>query len=180
LNLSRSLHAESLSIARNIVEMIRKWLAALFIVIALVIATVAFTLPRLRNSNATAAGDEQQLKELLRQWDEAYARRDGPALNNILADEFVFTAPNGLVINRMQYLSANLKAPDIAVETPVTSEDVRVRVYGSTAVVTSTAAQRGQRFNRDPNVRFRYTDLWVKRNRRWQAVASQSTQVATR
>ena len=160
--------------------MIRKLVAILFVLAALVIVGVAFNLPRLRTGKAASGGDEQQLKDLLRQWDEAYARRDGPALNQILSDEFVFTAPNGLVISRMQYLSANLKAPDIAVETPITSEDVKVRVYGDTAVVTSIAAQRGQRFNRDPNVRFRYTDLWVKRNGRWQAVASQSTLVAAR
>ena len=157
--------------------MIRKSVGALLIVGALVIVAVAFSSARFRIGNSGSGHDEQQLKELLRQWDEAYARRDPEALGHLLANDFVFTGANGQVINRSVYLSANIKSPDISIETPIHSEDVEVRVYGNAAVVTSVAAQRGQHFNRDPTVRFRYTDLWVKRDERWQAVASQSTRV---
>ena len=172
MNLPRSLRQDFLLPS----AMIRKVVAITLIVIALIIAAVSFGLPRLLKKDKRQ-GEEQQLTERLREWDEAYARRDGPALNRVLADEFVFIAPTGMVISRMQYLSANLKAPDIAVETPIHSEDVKVRVYGDAAVVTSQAAQRGQRFDRDPNVRFRYLDVWVNRGGRWQAVASQATRV---
>lgn len=160
--------------------MIKKIAGAAVIILALVIAAIAFDLPHRLTGHRSAggAGDEQQLKDALRQWDEAYARRDGEALNQILSTDFVFTAPTGQVVTRPQYLSANLKAPDIAVETPIGSEDVQVRLYGDTAVMTSVAAQRGQRFNRDPHVRYRYTDVWVKRGDRWQAVASQATHIA--
>jgi len=149
--------------------------------IALIMVAVTFALLawHARGGGATGSdsNDEGQLQELIHQWDEAYARRDGPALARLLADEFTFTTPTGAVINRAQYLSANLKAPDIAVETPIGSDDIKVRTYGSVAVVSSRAAQRGQRFDRDPKVRFRYTDVLVKRQGRWQAVASQATRV---
>ena len=159
--------------------MIKKVIGGAIIILAVVIAAFAFNLPQRLTGHGDqgGAGDEQQLKDSLRQWDEAYARRDGEALNQILAREFSFTSPTGQVVNRSLYLSANLKAPDIAIETPINSDDVQVHVYGGTAVVTSVAAQRGQRFNRDPKVRYRYTDVWVKRGGRWQAVASQATRI---
>lgn len=158
----------------------RKWLAVLLILAALVTLVIGLSLPHLRGTRTASGNDEQQLQQLLRQWDEAYARRDAEALAPLLAPEFVFTSSNGQLITRPMYLSATLKSPDIAVETPINSEDVKIRINGDIAVVTSMAAQRGQRFDRDPKVRFRYTDVWVKRNGRWQALASQSTRVQAR
>ena len=158
----------------------RKWLAVLFIIAALVIVVVALNLSPLRSNRTVSGSDEQQLEQLLRQWDEAYARRDPEALAPLLAPNFVFTSSTGQLTTRAMYLSASLKSPDIAVETPVNSEDVKIHIDGDMAVVTSMGAQRGQRFDRDPKVRFRYTDVWVKRNGRWQALASQSTRVQPR
>ena len=158
----------------------RKWIAVLLIIAALIIVAVALNRPRVRTNRSALGSDEQQLQQLLRQWDEAYARRDPEVLALLLAPDFVFTNSNGQLVTRPMYLSATLKAPDIAVETPINSEDVKVHIYGDAAVVNSVAAQRGQRFDRDPKVRFRYTDVWVKRNGGWQAVASQSTRVAPR
>jgi len=165
------------SLNQNTVDLMRKWLAVMPIIAALVIVVVALNLPPLRSNRSASGTDEQQLEQLLRQWDEAYARRDPEAIAPLLAPDFVFTSSNGQLITRPMYLSASLKSPDIAVETPINSEDVKIHIYGEVAVVTSMAAQRGQRFDRDPKVRFRYTDVWVKRNGRWQAVTSQSTRV---
>ena len=162
--------------------MSRKVGAIVLIVVAAAILIVMAWNGRSRNSGGAGAGgdDEHQLQDLTRQWDEAYARRDGPALAKLMADDFVFTTANGVVMTRPQYLSQNLKSPDIAVETPVASEDIKVRLYGNTAVVASRAAQRGQRFDRDPNVRYQYTDVWVKGRGGWHVVASQSTRIMPR
>ncbi len=131
-----------------------------------------------KDESAMSGNDEQQLTELLRQWDEASARRDVEVLNGILADDFVFTNTSGRVITRSQYLSATIKAPDITLDVPVNSEDVEIRLYGTTAVITSRATQRGQPYSHDHEARFRYTDVWVKQEGRWQAVASQATRIS--
>jgi ketosteroid isomerase-like protein len=151
----------------------------MIVVAVLAITAVPFLTPgqmkdKQRSQNSAA---EQELRERLREWDEAYLRRDTEALSRILADDFVFTHASGAVINKTRYIMACVKAPDIALEAPNRSDDVAVRVYGETAVITSRATLRGQSFNRDPAVQYRYTDVWVKQQGRWNAVASQATRI---
>ena len=57
--------------------------------------------------------------------------------------------------------------------------DVKVRLYGDTAVVTGLGTRSGTRSGvafKDRKVR--WTDTFVKRDGRWQCVASQGTIVA--
>jgi ketosteroid isomerase-like protein len=120
---------------------------------------------------------EQELRERLREWDEAYARRDTEALNRILADDFTFTDAVGKVNNKTQYIMAVIKSPDITLIEPANSDDLNIRLYGDAAVVTGRSGIRGR--PRHPATRelFRFTDVWVKRQGRWQVVASQVTRV---
>jgi ketosteroid isomerase-like protein len=129
------------------------------------------------NQAKTGDNTEQELREMLRKWDQAYAGRNTEALASILADDFLFTNALGTVINKPQYLMRNIKAPDITLAINIESSDVKVRVYGDTAVMTSLGALRGHPLNRDPTVRYRYIDVWVKQQGRWRAVASQATRV---
>lgn len=150
----------------------------ILVVVGLVISGSLFVLGQMKNNKPGPGGqDEQELRAKLHQWDEAYAGRDIETLASILADDFIFTNASGVVVSRSQYISANIKAPDMTLEIPTDSEEVSVRVYKETAVMTSRGAQRGQPFNRDPAVRYRYTDVWVKQQGRWRAVASQATRI---
>lgn len=150
----------------------------LLVTAGLAIAASSFVLCQTKEKRAGYADNpEQEFRERLRAWDEAYAGRNTEALSRILADDFVFTNASGAVLNKAQYIMATIKAPDMTLETSVGSEDVKVRVYGDAAVVTSRGAGRGQPGNRNPTVRYRYTDVWVKQQGRWQAVASQATRI---
>jgi ketosteroid isomerase-like protein len=69
---------------------------------------------------------------------------------------------------------ADLKGPN-----PMTScvdDDVKVRVYGDTAVVMGRGRRSGM-FKGAPfkDREITYTDVFVRRNGRWQCVASQGT-----
>ncbi len=123
--------------------------------------------------------DEQELLALLRRWDDAAARRDTNVLDGILAENFVFTNAGGRVITRSQYLIATVKAPDIARDSPIEREEVEIRLYGNMAVITSRATQRGGPYSHDHEAGFRYTDVWVKQQGCWQAVASQATRISS-
>jgi hypothetical protein len=60
----------------------------------------------------------------------------------------------------------------------LTEDDIRVKVYGATAVVTGRTDQR-VRFGSDVNEgRTRYTRVCVKRNGHWQIVAAERTDIA--
>lgn len=148
----------------------------LLVIAGLAIAASTFAPGQTKQRGAAQKDNpEQELRERLREWDAAYSRRDTQSLSRILADDFIYTNAFGAVLNKAQYIMATIKAPDMTLETSASSEDVRVRVYGETAVVTSSGKQRGQPLNRDPAVRYRYTDVWVRQQGRWQAVASQAT-----
>jgi len=58
-------------------------------------------------------------------------------------------------------------------------EDLEAHVYGDAATVTGanviTATYKGQ----DASDKFRFTDVFVKRDGRWQVVATQGTKVAS-
>lgn len=151
----------------------------MIVVAALAITAASFLAPsQMKDNKASQDGNaEQELRKRLREWDEAYLRRDTEVLSRILADDFIFTHASGVVITKAQYIMACIKAPDIALDAPSRSDDVKVRVYGETAVVTSRATQRGQSSNSNSTAQYRYTDVWVKQQERWRSVASQATRI---
>jgi ketosteroid isomerase-like protein len=151
----------------------------MIVVAVLAITAASFLAPGQMKDKKTSQNSiaEQELRERLREWDQAYLRRDTEGLSRILADDFVFTHASGAVMNKSRYIMACIKAPDIALEAPSRSDDVKVRVYGETAVVTSRATQRGQSLNSNSTAQYRYTDVWVKQQGRWRSVASQATRI---
>lgn len=123
------------------------------------------------------AADEAAVREVLRQWDEAFLRRDMDTLARVLAEDFTLTNAAGQIVDRKQYLMSIVKAPDMQQATGG-SEDVQVRVLGETvAVVTGRSPVKGRPGGRALVVhgQYRFTDVYVKRDGRWQAVVSHST-----
>jgi ketosteroid isomerase-like protein len=53
--------------------------------------------------------------------------------------------------------------------------DMKVRVYGNTAIVTARAEVKGNDLGEDFSGPYRFTRVWVRRNGRWQAVSYQAT-----
>ena len=124
-----------------------------------------------------APADEAAIRDVLRQWDDAFARRDVEALGRLLTDDFTLTNAAGQVIDRNQYLMSIVKAPDMH-QAAGGSEDVQVRMIGeSVAVVTGRSPVKGRPGGRALVVpgQYRFTDVYAKRDGRWQAVASHST-----
>ena len=120
-----------------------------------------------------ASKDQQAVIKVLREWLGALARNDLAAVERIVADDYVITASPGVVLNKDQDL-APLRSGDTKFDS-ASAEDVNVRVFGSTAIVTGIAAFsvpiRGKAFD----LRERFTDVYVKRKGRWQPVSSHTT-----
>jgi hypothetical protein len=56
---------------------------------------------------------------------------------------------------------------------------MKVRIYGNTAIVTGTDTEKSEYHGKDSSGKYLWTDVFVFRNGRWQAVSSQSTRLAT-
>ena len=118
----------------------------------------------------SASSDEGALRRLLEEFLAGASRNDPAVHATFWADELVYTSSAGKRMGKADILR-DVNAPSAKDEPAVTytAEDVRVRLYGKTAVVTFrlvTATQ--QYFN---------TGMFVKRDGRWQAVAWQATKI---
>ena len=120
------------------------------------------------------SGPEPEVRKLERAWLDAYEQHDERAMDAIVADDFAITFPNGSMQSKAQIM-VMLKRPP-ATGGPVMkfhTEDVKARTYGDTVILTGrviTEYQRdGQTTSKEEQ---RYTDTYVKRNGRWQVVAS--------
>ena len=147
------------------------------ILAALVVATspaIAQT-NNLSGSQSGPAGDEA-IQKLEFDWAAAVKSRDVATLDRSQAAEFVFTDPGGTLWTKARELET-IKAGDLEIDTFEFS-DLKVRLYGDTAVVTFRIIWTGRFRGADRSGPQRMTDVWVKRDGRWQCVASQATRIA--
>lgn len=121
-------------------------------------------------------GEEgETLRKLEVSWGEAVARHDADAVARIEADEFICTDPSGAVTHKAEDV-ASAKSHDIDLKT-FEMEDVKTSIYGETAVVTGKTSFSGLAREQPFNGKYRWTDVFVKRDGRWQVVASQATNI---
>src|SRR5215510_497987 len=83
-------------------------------------------------ATATTASVEAELKRLEREWFDALVKGDKTTLGRLLADDFVGIGNDAEQVNKTQ-LIAEVAAAGVD---EFKSEDVKVRLYGNTAVVT--------------------------------------------
>jgi hypothetical protein len=119
--------------------------------------------------------DQQVLIELEMAWDAAFHKQDAKFIETLLADEFIATYGDGSRGDKAKELS-------LATDTKQQVDSSRldefiIKIFGNTAVVWFTQILVGPVNGKPTEVRYRYVDVWVIRNGRWQAVASQSTRL---
>lgn len=125
---------------------------------------------------AAQNGSEREVKQLERAWLDAYEQNDAKAMSEIVADDFTITFPDGKIQTKPQILEM-LKQSRNGSPLKFYTQDVQARVYGDTVIligrVTTEWQQKGQLMKEEN----RYTDTYVKRNGRWQVVASHLSNV---
>lgn len=117
----------------------------------------------------------RELTEIVQRLATAWKSGDCDAWSGFVAPEWSVTHVNGAVITKAEAVRM-CKAPEAAIET-LTSDNMSVRRYGDAAVVTGRTIATTAGANRQ-TVSLRFTDVFVRRDGRWQAVASQATQIA--
>jgi ketosteroid isomerase-like protein len=117
---------------------------------------------------------EQELVKLENEWARAWQLPDQEALEALLADDFTLTTERskGEIANKRQYIDATLK---LVRGESYSFARLSVRIYGDTAVVNAWLQQTATFAGRDWSGDFLLTDVWAKRDGRWQAVARHSS-----
>jgi len=113
---------------------------------------------------------EQELRNLVRMWDEADVKGDAATIDRLLASEFTFVGGQ----TKAQYLAQmKTKSPDFSIDSAL-STDVQVQVYGNTAIVTGLDTITGKNKGQPYVNKWLYMDVWIKRDGRWQCVKTYS------
>jgi ketosteroid isomerase-like protein len=101
--------------------------------------------------------------------------KDIDAVSAMTADDYLQIDTDGRVLNKAVTLERIKSSYARLVANPV--DDLAVRVYGDTAILTARARPQGVLDGKEFTDALRYTRIYVKRDGRWQVVLFQQTRV---
>ncbi|HEY6843745.1 MAG TPA: nuclear transport factor 2 family protein [Thermoanaerobaculia bacterium] len=112
----------------------------------------------------------EEIRKVDRERIQAQVNADAAALDRIYADDFIGVGPSGTVRTKKEVLSdftsGSLKFASI------TTDDVRIRVYGNAAVETGLSTMKGRDAGKVVPEENRFTRVWIKEAGRWRLVAN--------
>lgn len=117
------------------------------------------------------ASTEEIILQLTRDWLAAEESHDRKTLQKIIADDFQATGPRGNTLFKDDVL------PEEGAQSgglSITTSELKVRVFGDTAVVTAHGLQKS-----GEKREVRFTVVFAKRTDRWQMVAGHLSAVPT-
>jgi ketosteroid isomerase-like protein len=116
------------------------------------------------------AQDKSRIVALENSWNQAELHHDAHAVDLLLADDFVMTVADGYTLNKAQLLASvrdTSYRPDA-----LQSDNMEVRMYGNTAIVTGNYLEKGKDKGKPFERRGRFTDTWINFGGQWRCVAS--------
>jgi ketosteroid isomerase-like protein len=118
----------------------------------------------------TTGATEKAVAALEQQWLLSQKANNPDLVAPLLADKFVSTGSDGKVTSKAETLATAKATKYESVEL----EDVKVTVFGDTAIATGVFKAKGTDASGKPlDVNERWTDTWVKMpGGKWQCVAS--------
>ncbi len=125
-------------------------------------------------------GEETTLRKLLDEFLAGAGRNDASVHDRFWADDLIYTRGSGQRVGKADIMSSVRSAPAVKPGDPVTgyaSEDVRVNLYGNTAVVAFRLVGTTNDAGKLSVVRFYNTGVFVKRKGEWRVVAWQATRI---
>ena len=134
------------------------------------------TNPLFAQTQVSKDSAEQILIQMELDWSQADVKKDAAALNRILAEDWMGIDFKGTVMTKADVLR-DLHSDATATESTELRE-MKVRIFGNTGLVSGTEIEKSQYQGKDSSGAYIWTDVFVFRNGRWQAVASQSTKLA--
>jgi ketosteroid isomerase-like protein len=116
---------------------------------------------------------EEELLTLEKAFADAIVRNDLEGIGRLVTDDWIIIDPNGEIVDRARFFEV-IKSGALTHDM-MESEDFRVRVYGDSAVVTGLTRTKGKFMGQEFSTQERATDVFVKRDGRWQCVLTHLT-----
>src|SRR4029077_19364288 len=115
----------------------------------------------------------EELLKLEKAFADAIVENDPEAIARFVADDWIIIGPDGEIVDRARFFEV-IKSGALTHDL-MESEDFRVRVYGDSAVVSAVTRSKGKFMGQEFSTRERATDVFVKRDGRWQCVLTHLT-----
>lgn len=148
------------------------------IVAALVLSTISSALAQQPSARPRAAtSTEQAVQQQDQQRIHAQITADTVVLRRIYADDFLGIGPTGVMRSKADVI-ADFTSHALTYQS-ITTGDVRVRVYGNTAVETGRSTMVGQDRGKAVPRDNRFTRVWVMTAGRWQLVSNHYSLMAS-
>jgi ketosteroid isomerase-like protein len=123
--------------------------------------------------------DDEVGKELIalaHEWDRAMVQNDAEAIGWYMADDWTIIGPDGSVGDKATFL-ALVKSGALSHDV-MESDDVKVRVYGDTAVVTSRGVSGGKYQGQAFREVERASCVFVRQEGQWKCVLTHLSRIA--
>ena len=140
----------------------------LFVVALIILAQPAYAFPRHENIH-------KQIESLEMEWRQAQVSNNVSAMEHLLAEDYLGISANGTVETKIQAIAQH-KAGTLRISR-LDISDLKVRVYGDTAVVTSKAELEGLNGERDMSGFYRYTRVYNRRLGQWKIVSFEASRI---
>lgn len=138
------------------------------VVLVLTLSTAPIASNPAEGSDSTARDELIQIEHQLA---VAWPKGDKQTIDRILAPDWSVTNALGQVQTKEQVLRDAFQSGILKVRSAKLDE-INVRLFGNTAVATGQSVSEGLYAGTPFGATLRFTDVFVKRKRHWQAVAS--------
>jgi len=118
----------------------------------------------------------REIENLESQWRTGVMQNDVATANRLLADDYLGINPNGTLETKADAL-AQRRSGTVKISS-IDPDNVKVRVYGDTAVVTSRVDVVGHDGDRDISGRYHYTRVYNHRSGEWKIVSFEASRIS--
>jgi ketosteroid isomerase-like protein len=117
----------------------------------------------------------KQIEQLEEARNQAILKGDAAAIERMTADDYTFITLKGELRTKAEIVKGF--ASGAFKYQSRTISDLKIRVYGDTAVVTGRSVQKGIENGKDYSGDYWFTRVYVKQNGAWMTVALQTTMI---
>jgi ketosteroid isomerase-like protein len=118
----------------------------------------------------------KEIEALEMDWRNAQLTNNVTAVDRLLADDYLGISANGTLETKADELGRR-RTGSLHI-TQLELSDIKVRIYGDTAVVTSKADLVGKNGDRDISGRYRYTRVYSNREGQWKIVSFEASRIS--
>jgi ketosteroid isomerase-like protein len=118
---------------------------------------------------------EEELGKLEEEFADAIVKNSPEKIQQFVTEDWIIINADGGIIDKERFFEV-IKSGTLTHEM-MESDDIRVRVYGDSAVVSALTRSKGKFMGQEFTTHERATDVFVRRGGQWRCVLTQLTGV---